>query len=155
MRWSKELGIYAPWVNFDISLDGELTGRFWCRTVATLQCLHPEACVGITSLWASAINLWNGARTGEEDGETALDFLTSCWIKKRWEALSFLTKGSSPREKFPASVSLSGTVPLEPWLEVHRPPWASIGLLPLPGVFQATSPWLCNFDQIQMLQNVW
>lgn len=34
------------------------------------------------SLWALAIHLWNGARAGEEKGETALDFLTSCRIKK-------------------------------------------------------------------------
>lgn len=76
------------------------------------QCLDPEACMSNTSLWALAINLWNGARTGEENWETALDFLTSCWIKKQWEALPFLTEASSLPMKFPASVSMVGTVPL-------------------------------------------
>lgn len=144
----KELGICTLWVNFDISLDWDLTGRFWCWAVATLQPLYPEACMSNTSLWALAINLWNGARTGEENRETALDFLMSCWIKKQWEALSFLTKGSSPLMKFPAAVSMLGTVPPHSRLQIHRHPWVSVGLLPSPGVFQATSP-----DYVTLIQS--
>lgn len=77
----------------------------WGWPVAALQCVDPEACMSNTSLWASAINLWNGARTGEENWETALDFLTSCWIKKQWEALFLPDKGLIPSHGFPKHLS--------------------------------------------------
>lgn len=88
------------------SLEGLGVG-LWLHSVS-----RSRGSMSNTSLWALAINLWNGARTGEENWETALDFLTSCWIKKQWEALPFLTEASSLPMKFPASVSMVGTVPL-------------------------------------------
>lgn len=155
MKWSKEFGICTLWVNFDISLDWELTGRFWGWTVATLQCLDPEACMSNTSLWALAINLWNGARTGEENGETALDFLTSCWIKKTVGGPFLPDKGLIPSHGIP---SICLHVRDSPSLTHTLNRWSPLGicLLPIPGVFQATSPdYVTFFDQIQMLQNAW
>lgn len=155
MKWSKELGISTLWVNFDISLDWELTGRFWGWTVATLQCLDPEACMSNPSLWVLAINLWNGARTGEENGETALDFLISCWIKKNcgrpfpsWQRPHPFTWNSRICLRVRDGPTLTHTL--------DRLSPLGICVLPVPGAFQATSPdYVTFFDQIQMLQNAW
>lgn len=154
MKWSKELGIYTLWVNFDISLDWELTGRFWCWTVAVLRCLDPEACMSNTSLWALAINLWNGARTGEENREAALDFLTSCWIKKRWEAPSFLTKASSLTWNSLHLSPRQGQSLFNPYFKSIVTPGPVSVSCPFQ-VFSRLLPRLCNLDQIQMLPNVW
>lgn len=154
MKWNKELGIYTLWVNFDISLDWEFTGRVWGWTMATLSVSIQRHAWAILpfGLWPLICGMEQGLERKTERLPGFPDVLLN---QKAVGGPSLPDRGLVPSHEVP-SICLHGMD--SPTLTHTLNPGSALGSdlrSACSRCFPGHFPWLCNFDQIQMLQNVW